>query len=138
MARHDRGGALDGRFWLRIHEAGLRFESSGHDTLTVTGPWAKTEGTGTINGRGFYDYLLTVVDGRLSDGEDAIRVRISERHADGTPGPVIYDSQVTGDTHDAALPTVEVGHSSIVIHRSRLIPPRRSGSSTERPWSERI
>jgi hypothetical protein len=73
------------------------------------------EGTGTINGGGDYDYLLTVVDGKLSDGEDAIRIRITERMADGGPGPSIYDSQVVGDTHDAAVPTVDIAGGSIVI-----------------------
>jgi hypothetical protein len=35
--------------------------------------------------------------------------------ADGGPGPSIYDSQVVGDTHDAAVPTVDIAGGSIVI-----------------------
>lgn len=109
--------APDGRFRFRLPGAGMRFESSGHNSLTVSGPWAKLEGIGTINGEGDYDYLVTMVDGELSGGEDSIRIRIQERLTDGSPGTVIYDSQVAGDTHPAALPTVEVQRGSIVIHR---------------------
>ncbi|HXV71061.1 MAG TPA: PKD domain-containing protein, partial [Acidimicrobiia bacterium] len=117
VGRHDGQAAPDGRFRFRLMGADLRFESSGHDALTLAGPWARIEGTGTVNGQGVYDYLLTIVDGKLLDGEDAIRIRIRERAADGSPGIVIYDSQLVGDTHDAAMPTVELAHGSITIHR---------------------
>jgi hypothetical protein len=106
----------NGRFLLR-HPGDLLFESSAHDTLTLAGPWAKIEGSGTINGHGDYEYLFTAVDGKLFDGDDAIRVRIRERLADGSAGPVVYDTQMIGNAHDAAMPTVDVNRGSIVIHR---------------------
>lgn len=117
LAHHDGQVSPDGRFRLRLPDAGLRFEGSGHDTLTVAGPWAKIEGSGTINGQGDFEYLLTLVDGKLFDGEDAIRIRIREQLSDGSPGPVLYDTQVIGNTDDAAIPTVDVRRGSIVIHR---------------------
>ena len=66
---------------------------------------AQYKGTGTINGSGSYQFLVSVVDG----SPDKIRVKITNGSG------VVYDNLVGGGVDDAE-PTTVVGGGNIVIH----------------------
>jgi len=76
----------------------------------VAGARAQFKGTGTINGAGNYDFMLTAIDGALpgGGGVDRFRIKITG------PAGVVYDNQPGGGDNDD--PTTALGGGSIVIH----------------------
>ena len=102
-----------GRTEFRLQTARLRFQSKGYQWLVVAGPKAQFRGSGTINGRGNYGFMLTVMDAKLTRSTDVDLFRIVIWDKDDK-NAVIYDSQ-PGDG-GAADPTTEIGGGSIVIH----------------------
>ena len=94
----------------------FRFKSTSYDWLVVSGHKAQYRGTGTVNGSGSYNFVLTAYDGDLTypadKAKDAFRIKIT----DGT-GTVVYDNKMGGsDDIDAADPQIIAG-GSIVIHK---------------------
>lgn len=78
---------------LRLREADLRFRSTAHDWMVVSGPRVQYAGSGVINGEGDYRFVLTAIDSGDSPARDRIRLRITD-----LKGIVIYDNQVPGPT----------------------------------------
>ncbi len=87
--------------------AKLIFTSADYDWLVISGSTAYMQGTGKINGKGSYGFLLTVKDGGRSD---AIRLKIWDKAS----GSVVYDTQLGADL--PAAPVLPIS-GSIVVHK---------------------
>jgi len=94
--------------------ANFNFHSAIYQWLVVSGPLAQYKGTGTINGSGNYNFLLTALDGDLVGGStpDGLRMKITDP---GT-GNTIYDNLKSSDDSITAHNTEALGGGSIVIH----------------------
>ena len=93
--------------------ANFDFHSTSYQWLVVSGSMAQYKGTGTINGSGNYNFLLTALDGALlgSNTLDGFRIKITDSN-----NGVIYDNKI-GSTDDiTANNTQAIGGGSIVIH----------------------
>ena len=79
--------------------ANLDFHSTVYQWLVISGPMAQYKGsgtiTGTINGSGNYNFLLTGRDGSLAGGNtpDGFRIKIT----DPVSGATIYDNLLSTD-----------------------------------------
>lgn len=91
----------------------LAFRSTSYDWLVIAGSRAQYKGSGKINGRGDYGFLVTVIDGQVSGGGGVDRFRI--KIWDKVTGVVVYDNQLAAD--DNANPTTAIGGGAIVILR---------------------
>ncbi len=97
------------------------FDSTGYDWLVITGTKAQYTGSGKVNGRGSYGFLLTVSDGRAAEGwVDKVRIKIWDK----ANGAVVYDSQPGAP--DNANPTTVLRGSAVVFDGKLL-----SGSAVE-------
>ena len=109
---HYRPGKIvpEGQTEFRFNVANFNFHSSNYEWLVVGGPRAQYKGTGTINGVGNYNFILTAIDGQVSGGGgvDKFRIKI------WSSGGVVYDNQMGAG--DDATPTTQLGGGSIVIH----------------------
>ncbi|HEX5504265.1 MAG TPA: PKD domain-containing protein [Thermomicrobiales bacterium] len=101
--------APDGETEFQVKAGGFNFHSTGYEWLVVTGDTARFRGSGTLDGRGDYGFLITVLDG--GQGGDRFRIKIWDKAS----GQVVYDTQA-GAADDAA-PTAPLGGGSIVIHK---------------------
>jgi len=108
---HSGANVPTGNTGFRFQAADLDFHSTAYAWLVVGGARAQYRGTGTINGAGSYDFILTAIDGALpgGGGQDKFRIKIFG------PGGVVYDNQM-GAT-DAVDPTTVIGAGNIVIHK---------------------
>jgi PKD repeat protein len=95
--------------------ADLNFHSDTYDWLVIAGSRAQYKGTGTINGKGEYGFMLTATDGELNGGggSDKFRIKIWNKASD----EVIYDNMLDADD-DADL-TTEIQGGSITIHQEK-------------------
>lgn len=109
VSRHKQGAsAPTGNTQFRFDS--LNFHSTTYEWLVVSGNKAQCKGVGTINGRGTYRFMLTVIDGDQpgGDGQDKFRIRIWSE-SDG----VIYDNELNApDTSD---PTTVLSGGNIAI-----------------------
>jgi hypothetical protein len=93
---------------LRLQSGDLTFRSTSYQWLVISGAKAQFRGTGTVNGSGSYDFLLTATDGAAQGaGQDALRLKIS------SPDGVLYDNRPGGAGDD----TQALDSGSIVIHK---------------------
>ena len=96
---------------------GFDFDSTSYEWLVVAGSRAQYKGTGKVNGKAGYGFLLTIVDGDVAggDGIDRFRIRVWEL----ATGSTVYDNAAgNSDDMDAANPQ-QIGSGSIVIHASK-------------------
>ncbi|HVP38014.1 MAG TPA: HYR domain-containing protein [Candidatus Saccharimonadales bacterium] len=125
ISKYKKGGSVPkGNTEFYLKSARLRFHSISYDWLVVTGNWAQFKGTGTLNGKGRCELLLTAIDGHLQGGAssedgqggrgcrnpDKIRIKITDK----STGSVIYDNQP--GSPDQADPTTALGGGCVVIH----------------------
>lgn len=97
-----------------IKTTNLNFKSTSYDWLVVSGNQAKCKGTGTINGKGNYDFMISIVDGKNNRNDiDKFRIKIWDKAS----GEIVYDNQI-GASEDAE-PTTVIGGGSIVIHKEK-------------------
>ncbi len=96
---------------FQFHAAGMELQSTAYEWLVVAGARAQYKGSGTVNGTGTYQFLLTAIDGDLPGGDGIDRFRIKIWGAGG----IVYDNQMGAD--DQSDPTTGLGGGSIVIHR---------------------
>ena len=99
-----------GSVQIVLHGADLMFHITGYEWLVVDEPNAILKGKGTINGEGEYGLMLTIQDGKMSDGIDKIRIRIWDIETSET----IYDNQMGDPIYSDATTGIEGG--SIVLH----------------------
>jgi hypothetical protein len=95
------------------YDAGnMNFFSDNYDVLVVAGNKAWYKGSGRINGKGDYGFLLTATDGALAPkGSDKFRIRIWNK----TPFQRVYDTMM--DLPDDADPTTPLQWGFIVIQK---------------------
>jgi N-acetylneuraminic acid mutarotase len=89
---------------MNFKDANLKFESTSTTSLVINNGLAILRGTGTINGSGSYEYLVTGFD----SSPDTIRFQIKD-----SPTNVIYDTQ-PGDPLTASPTTTITGQ--VIIH----------------------
>jgi PKD repeat protein len=94
----------------------MNFYSDSYDWLVVTGARASFKGSGKINGKGDYGFLLTATDGALlprtaTDKSDKFRIRIWNK----TPLKRVYDNML--DAPDDADPTTKIKSGFIIIQK---------------------
>jgi probable HAF family extracellular repeat protein len=112
VSRYQKGAQLpSGNTEFQFKLAGLNFKSASYEWLVVAGARAQFKGEGTINGAGRYAFMLTAIDGSVSDGADAFRIKIW----DVASGTLVYDNK-SGAADDSGDAT-QLGGGSIVIHR---------------------
>jgi hypothetical protein len=106
---------LTGNTEFQFQAGNLNFKSTAYDWLTVSGARAQYKGSGTINGSGNYQFMLTAIDGSLPGGNNQDRFRIKITDANGG---VVYDNQMS-PTDDAGLTTngTLLGGGSVNIHK---------------------
>jgi hypothetical protein len=112
VAKYQQGATVpSGQTEFQFKAGNLNFHSSTYQWLVVAGARAQFKGTGTINGSGTYDFLLTAIDGQVSGGGSVDRFRIKITG----PGGLVYDNQLNAP--EGADPTTALGGGSIVIHK---------------------
>jgi hypothetical protein len=106
-------GVPTGNTQFNFKVANLNFQSTSYQWLVVAGAKAQFKGSGTINGAGDYDFMLTAIDGQVNGGGgvDKFRIRIWDR----VSGGIVYDNQMGAS--DTANPSTAIGGGSIVIHK---------------------
>jgi hypothetical protein len=100
VSRHPRSGALQGPVRANWDDTGFAtgFEATDISQLLIFGDWGIVTGTGTIDGTGTYDFLVSVLDRSEQDGAiDAFRLRVWD------DDEILFDTQ-HGDP-DLAVPT---------------------------------
>jgi probable HAF family extracellular repeat protein len=102
---------------FRFQAAGLNFYSNNYDWLVVGGARAQYKGTGTINGRGSYQFLLTAVDGDLIAKGTADRFRIKIWHRDDSANADVtdYDNQLDSTVAGSNQEGTILGGGSISV-----------------------
>lgn len=94
--------------------AKMKFRSETYEWLAVGGGRAQYKGTGTINGKGSYGFMVTAIDGKLapSAGADMFRIKIWDKN---NGDAIVYDNQM--GAADDAEPATAIKEGSIVIHK---------------------
>lgn len=108
-----------GPMTLKFHVADMDFRSAGYESQSVGGNRVQYQGSGTLNGKGNYKFLLAAVDGSTSKAVRDSRLRLKVWHVDArSKGEVIdYDNQaVTRAVRSAGEGSV-LGGGSILIRR---------------------
>jgi hypothetical protein len=123
----------DGNTEFQFQAGNLNFKSTNYGTgsLVIAGAKAIFQGTGTINGTGNYNFMISAIDGSINGGGgvDKFRIKIWT-NADGSG--VVYDNNKDSATN--AVPATVLGGGSIVIHstgnnKSRLMDAVTSSSN---------
>jgi hypothetical protein len=117
LKRNSRLPSLQGNITFTLHDSkkkgdspALKFKSSSLSWLVVTEYKAYIRGTGTIDGKGEYDFLVSVIDGKWrGEKTDYARIQISD-----VAGNVIYDNQLEAPMPSEATLDFK---GSIVIHK---------------------
>jgi predicted extracellular nuclease len=94
---------------FQLQAGNLRFSGAAYQWLVIAGSKAELRGSGKINGRGDYGFLVSVIDGKVW-GTDKFRIKIWDKATRN----VIYDNQM-GASDDADATQSLVG--SILIYK---------------------
>ncbi|HEX3014626.1 MAG TPA: PKD domain-containing protein [Methanobacterium sp.] len=113
VSKYEKGATVPtGKTEFQFKVADLNFHSESYDWLVVAGSQAKYKGTGTINGKGNYGFMLSAIDGAIKgDGVDKFRIKIWDKES----GNTIYDNEI--GTGEDAEPSTAIGGGSIIIHK---------------------
>jgi hypothetical protein len=118
-ARQQNGSSIPvGQTQFSFHVANLNFHSTGYESLVIAGSRAQFKGTGTINGAGDYDFMLTAQDGSGPGGrnEDKFRIKIWDR-SQSAGGGLIYDNVHGADDNVSTGGLQTIGGGSINLQR---------------------
>ncbi len=98
---------------FNFNVANINFHSTSYDWLVISGAKAQYKGTGTINGVGSYNFILTAIDGAINGGGgvDKFRMKITDSN-----NGIVYDNLLNAP--DITDPTTVLGGGSIIIHKS--------------------
>jgi hypothetical protein len=109
---------------FQFQSGNLNFHSDTYQWLVISGSLAQYKGTGTVNGAGSYDFLLTACDVAVNGNcaganTDTFRIKISD-HATGN---LVYDNNLgatdTTSSGTPTAPTTSLGGGDIVIHKAK-------------------
>ncbi|HLO36380.1 MAG TPA: PKD domain-containing protein, partial [Candidatus Deferrimicrobium sp.] len=114
VAKYKKGATVpEGQTEFQFQVGNLNFHSELYQSLVVSGCKAQYRGTGTINGSGSYDFVLTAYDAAINGcgPTDRFRIKIT------SGGTTIYDNRLgSSDDMDLANPQ-NIDSGSIVIHK---------------------
>jgi hypothetical protein len=119
VVRYDKNKAApQGNLDFHLHGDGETLNATSFDWLVIDGTEARFMGSGTVNGRGDYTFVVSATDSHAPAGFSApqapasmLRITIWEKRS----GAVVYDTQA-GDVTTVS-PTTHVSGGSIQIHR---------------------
>jgi hypothetical protein len=115
-SKYQKGATVpSGNTEFQFQEGNLNFKSTNFQWLVIQGSQkAQFKGTGTINGRGNYSFMVTAIDGDGSGARkpDAFRMKI----IDLSNNTVVYDNQMAYDSDETGDWATTLGGGSIVIH----------------------
>jgi probable HAF family extracellular repeat protein len=120
VSKYQKGATVPtGTTAFEFRAANLSFYSNSYQWLVIGGARAQYKGTGTINGAGSYQFLLTAIDGDLLGNGKSDRFRIKIWHYDdATKSDVVdYDNQLDSSTIGGNGEGTAIGGGSIVIHK---------------------
>ncbi|PYV84870.1 MAG: hypothetical protein DMG05_23800 [Acidobacteria bacterium] len=110
VSKYQKGATIPtGETEFNYQVAKFNFHSASYQWLVISGSMAQYKGTGTINGSGNYNFLLTALDGN----PDGFRIKIT----DPNTSSVIYDNRLGNDDNINSNNTQAIGGGSIVIHK---------------------
>jgi len=115
VSKYEKGANVPtGETEFNFQVANFNFHSALYQWLVISGPMAQYKGSGTINGSGNYNFILTGRDGALVGGNspDGFRIKIT----DPISGSVIYDNLLSTDDSMTSANTQTLGGGSIVVH----------------------
>jgi hypothetical protein len=115
-SKYQKGATVpSGNTEFNFQAGDMNFKSSSYEWLTVSGSRAQFKGTGTINGAGSYGFILTAVDGNLSNQvtPDLIRIKIWDKVSNS----IVYDNQY-GAADNSSLTTQLAGGSIMIQTKS--------------------
>jgi hypothetical protein len=113
-AQYKKGNNVpDGNTEFQFQAGNLNFKSTNYATgsLVIAGAKAIFQGTGTINGTGNYNFMVSAIDGSINGGGGTDKFRIKIQTAGGG---VVYDNNF--GISDNGDPVTALGGGSIVIH----------------------
>jgi PKD repeat protein len=116
VSRYARGATVpSGKTEFKLHSAIFHFRSTQYQWLVVAGAKSQYKGSGTVNGAGSFNFLLTATDGALQGGggQDRLRLKVW----DPQTGDLVYDNAAgSSNDLDQANPQA-IGGGNIVIQR---------------------
>jgi subtilisin family serine protease/PKD repeat protein len=119
VSKYKKGATVPtGETEFQFHAGGFNFHSSTYQYLVIAGSKAQYKGEGTVNGGGYYGFILTATDGNLKgSGPDTFRIKIWDK-TDGDA--IVYDNVDGNDTEDIDyVQTQAISGGSIVIHSGK-------------------
>ena len=92
----------------------LDFHSTVYQWMVISGGLAQYKGSGTINGAGNYNFLLTARDGNLvgNNSPDGFRIKIT----DASTGGLVYDNVPGNSDAMSSGNTQALDGGSVIIH----------------------
>ncbi|HWT80428.1 MAG TPA: hypothetical protein VN648_16720, partial [Candidatus Methylomirabilis sp.] len=105
-------GQAHGQVSFQFQAANFNFNASTLSWVVITGARAEYKGTGTVNGTGSYNFIVSVIDGsQLTPVQpDYFRIKVW----DPASGTVLYDCQM--GSPDYADPTTPANGGNITVH----------------------
>ncbi|MGH3650272.1 MAG: hypothetical protein ACRDU9_06130, partial [Acidimicrobiia bacterium] len=116
VSRYRKGASVPvGKTEFQFQAADLGFKSTEYEWLVISGHHrAQYKGSGTINGGGYYRFILTAIDADQTSSTDTDLFRIKIWWEDEAGEHVVYDNELGADGD--ADPTTAIAGGSIVIH----------------------
>jgi hypothetical protein len=113
VSKYQKGANVPtGNTEFQFQAGNFSFKSTSYEWLVISGGFkAQYKGTGTVNGKGSYGFMLTAIDGGAKGGGSPDTFRLKVWDANGS----IYDNQLGAS--DISDPTTAVSGGSIVIHK---------------------
>jgi hypothetical protein len=113
VSKYQKGANVPtGNTEFQFKEGNLNFSSTSFSWLVIQGTTqAQFKGTGTINGSGSYNFLVTAIDGDAFTGTkkpDSFRIKITD-----SLGNVVYDNQMGMDETGTASTVISGGSIQI-------------------------
>jgi YDG domain/Bacterial Ig-like domain (group 3)/Galactose oxidase, central domain/MBG domain (YGX type)/Kelch motif len=115
VSKYQKGATIptgDTQFTFQVGK--LDFHSTSYQWLVVSGPMAQYKGSGTINGSGSYEFMLTGRDGGQvgNNTSDGFRIKIT----DPSTGTVVYDNLVSTSDAMTTANTQSLDGGSVIVH----------------------
>ncbi|MCA9919798.1 MAG: ExeM/NucH family extracellular endonuclease, partial [Anaerolineales bacterium] len=111
-AKYKKNGRLNSETEFQVQFDDFHFHAKNAQWLLVSGANAYYFGQGRVEESNHtYSFLVSIIDGKLSGGEDMFRIQIWDMSAGNA---LVFDSQPGDATY--ADPTTTLGGGSIVIH----------------------
>ena len=114
VSKYQKGANVpSGNTEFNFKAADFNFHARSYQWLVIAGSKSQYKGTGTVNGNGDYEFMLTAIDGKISGGggTDKFRLKVWDK----TTNNVIYDNQLAASDNSDLTTTIDSG--SIIIHK---------------------